>query len=109
MRSDSPSWDTRGRLALLRLRATRRATLRTAANARCARRSERPRTPATWPSELIEVAVDLPVRDLRAVLVPFGALRLDEVRQHVVAQRLDDDRISLELVDRVAERARQLP
>src|SRR5438046_850200 len=48
------------------------------------------------------------VRDLRPVLIPLGALGLDEVAEDVVAERLADDRVLFELVDRVAEGARQL-
>src|SRR5829696_2970543 len=58
--------------------------------------------------ELLQVALDFPVRDLRAVLVPFGALGVDEVAEDVVAQGLPDHVVPLELVEGLAERARQL-
>ena len=57
-------------------------------------------------SEGFEVAVQLPAGDLGAVLVPLGPLRRDVVGQDVVAEGLGDDRVALELVDRLAERAR---
>ena len=60
-------------------------------------------------SELLEVALDLPVADLGAVLVPLGPLGLDEVVEDVVAEGFPDDLVPLQLVERVAERARQLP
>src|SRR4051795_10946056 len=59
-------------------------------------------------SEGLEVAVQLPAGDLGAVLVPLGALRGEVVRQDVVAERLGDDGVVLELVDGLAERPRQL-
>src|SRR6185503_8796196 len=47
---------------------------------------------------LVEVALDLPVANLGAVVVPFGALGLEVVAEHVVAQRVADDGVSLQLV-----------
>src|SRR5205085_51155 len=62
----------------------------------------------TYGLELLQVLLHFPVADLGPVLVPLGALRHDVVRHHVVAQRLGDHGVLLELVDRLAERPRQL-
>src|SRR5690606_35054877 len=58
-----------------------------------------------------QVALQLPVVDLRDVLVPLEALRRDELRVGVFAERLTHQRIALERVDRllqVAGEARDL-
>src|SRR6185503_19581563 len=77
----------------------------------CERASSR-RVGGAWPRlgvlELLEIALDLPVGDLRAVLVPLGALGIDEVAEDVVAEGFADDLVLLELVEGLAERAREL-
>src|SRR5213593_916983 len=49
--------------------------------------------------ELFEVPLNFPIRYLRPVLVPLGALGVDEVAEHVVAERLANDAVLLELVE----------
>src|SRR4051794_24293537 len=55
-----------------------------------------------------QVPVQLPLGELRAVVVPFLTLDLDEAREHVFAERLEDQlRLGRDL-DRLAERLREL-
>src|SRR5690242_9055102 len=50
-----------------------------------------------------EVAVELPLRQLHAVLVPLLALQLHVVVEDVVAERAAEEVGARELVDRLAE------
>ena len=49
----------------------------------------------------LEVALNLPVRNVRAVLVPLGLLGVQEVRKDMLADGTADDWIGLELIDRL--------
>ena len=51
--------------------------------------------------EGLEVALELPARDLHAVLVPLRALGLEEPLEDVLAERLADDLVAFELVERL--------
>jgi hypothetical protein len=55
-------------------------------------------------SELVEVALHLPVGDLRPVLVPLGALCVDVVIEDVVTEGVTDHLVTLELLKGFAER-----
>ncbi len=66
----------------------------------------RPLSSVTWGvprSALVEleVAVDLPVRNVRAVLVPLDLLGIKEVREDVLTEGTTDDWVRLELPDRL--------
>src|SRR5688500_6241084 len=58
--------------------------------------------------ERLEVPIDLPGRDLHAVLIPLLGLGLDEALEDVLAERLADDLVARQLVERLAQGARQL-
>src|SRR5690606_8406765 len=61
------------------------------------------------PLEGLEVAVHLPAGDLHPVLVPLLGLGLDEPLEDVVAERVADDLVGGQLVDRLSQRPGQLP
>src|SRR5687768_15450493 len=54
-----------------------------------------------------QVAIQLPLRDVDAVVVPLLGLGLDVALEDVLAQGGLDDLIALEVLDRAAQRARQ--
>src|SRR6185437_15825057 len=64
---------------------------------------------ACRPSERLQVAIELPLRDVESEVVPFGLLGLEEMAEHVLAEGLADDEVRLELLDRLPERTRHLP
>src|SRR5438046_10292946 len=59
--------------------------------------------------ERFEISVQLPLGDVQAEVTPFGPLGFHEVPVDVVAERVADHRVALQLIDRLAERARHLP
>src|SRR5207248_9963530 len=59
-------------------------------------------------SENRQVSVELPARDLDAVLVPLLALDLDVALEHVLAERPEHELRLRGQLDRLAERLRQL-
>src|SRR5918994_4167739 len=60
------------------------------------------------PSEHREVALQLPLGDLDAVLLPLLALQLHVALEYVIAERLAHEIGGRQLLDRLAERLREL-
>jgi hypothetical protein len=55
-----------------------------------------------------QVVIELPLRHLRDVLLPLLPFCFEEVRGDVLAQRIGDDLVFLELVARLLEIVRQI-
>src|SRR4029078_3017532 len=55
-----------------------------------------------------EIPVELPLRERRPVVLPFLPLDLDEAREHVLAERLQDQLRLRRDLDRLAERLGKL-
>src|SRR5688572_9432235 len=55
-----------------------------------------------------EVAVGLPARDVAAVVVPLLALRFNEVQEDVLAERVANEIVLLQFIQRFAQARRQI-